>query len=60
MAMRRIRNALQREPAMFEWNVYVDGKYVGTVDTKNESEARCAACSVFDLQEESEISVSKR
>lgn len=43
-----------------EWNVYVDGKYVGTVFESSEDQARCAAWSTFDLPEEASVSVSRR
>lgn len=45
---------------MVEWNVYVDGRFVGTVHETSEENARCAAWSKFDLPEDAEISVSKR
>lgn len=45
---------------MFEWNVYVNERYVGTVNARDESEARCAAMSRFDVAEDAEVSVSKR
>lgn len=45
---------------MVEWNVYVSGRYVGTVHEMDESAARCAACSKFDFVAEAEISVSRR
>ena len=45
---------------MVEWNVYVDGKYVGTVFARTEEAARCAAWSQFDPPEDASVSVSKR
>jgi hypothetical protein len=45
---------------MVEWNVYVRGRYIGTVHEVGEDAARCAACSKFDLDGEAEISVSRR
>lgn len=45
---------------MIEWNVYIKGFYMGTVFAKNESDARLAALSDFDIDEEADISVSKR
>lgn len=45
---------------MAEWNVYVNGKYVGTVHERSEELARCAAWSRFDPPEAADISVSKR
>ena len=45
---------------MIEWNVYVDGRYIGTVDARSEEFARLAAWSTFDLPEEANVSVSKR
>lgn len=45
---------------MVEWNVYVNGRYVGTVDARTEEEARCAAWSCFDPPEDASISVAKR
>ena len=45
---------------MWVWNVYIDGRYVGTVHEASEALARCAALSKFDPPEEANISVSKR
>ena len=45
---------------MVEWNVYIDGKYVGTVFAGSEEEARCASWSQFDPAEDSDLSVSRR
>ncbi|MEQ7817040.1 hypothetical protein [Xanthomonas hortorum] len=45
---------------MVEWNVYVDGQYVGTVHENSKEAARCAALSKFDPPEDADISVSKR
>lgn len=45
---------------MFEWNVYVNGQYVGTVQEASEDAARCAALSKFDPPEDASISVSRR
>jgi len=45
---------------MLEWNVYIDGKYVGTVHERTEEAARCAALSKFDPPDDAVISVSKR
>lgn len=45
---------------MFEWNVYVNGRYVGTVDARTEEQARLAAWSRFDPPEDASISVAKR
>lgn len=43
-----------------EWDVYVDGHFVGTVFANRESEARLAALSTFDPSPESDISVNPR
>jgi len=45
---------------MHEWNVYVDGTYVGTVHARTEDSARNAAWSTFDPPEQAEISVHQR
>ena len=45
---------------MFEWNVYVNGKYVGTIHAATEAAARGAAWSRFDPPEDAAVSVSKR
>lgn len=45
---------------MVEWNVYVRGRYVGTVFAESEERARLAALSDFDIDDEADISVSKR
>lgn len=45
---------------MFEWNVYVNGRHVGTVDARTEEQARLAAWSRFDPPEDASISVAKR
>lgn len=45
---------------MKEWNVYVNGKWVGCVDARNEDDARCAANSQFDIDEGADISVNPR
>lgn len=45
---------------MKEWDVYVDGEYVGCVNARNEDDARCAAWSVFDPPEFSTVSVKVR
>jgi hypothetical protein len=45
---------------MFEWNVFVNGHYVGTVDARTEEEARGAAWSRFDPPADASISVAKR
>ena len=45
---------------MVEWNVYVRGRFVGTVFAESESSARHAAFSDFDIDREADISVSKR
>lgn len=34
---------------MKEWDVYIDGKHVGTVHAKDEDEARLAAIYKFDV-----------
>jgi len=46
--------------AMFEWNVYVNGKYVGTVMEATEEGARCAALHHFDVPPDASVSVSRR
>jgi hypothetical protein len=48
---------------MVEWNVYINGEYIGTVFARSEETARCAALSQFDVSgpsEDAEISVSRR
>lgn len=45
---------------MIEWNVYVNGRYVGTVQETTEELARCAALSQFDVPDNADISVSRR
>lgn len=45
---------------MIEWNVYVRGRFVGAVFAESEQSARHAAYSDFDIDRESDISVSKR
>lgn len=44
---------------MKEWNVYVRGKYVGTVDARTEELARLAAISRYDIVDD-DFSVSLR
>ncbi len=46
--------------AKVEWNVYINGKYVGTVHALSEDEACCAAWSTFDPPESASISVNRR
>jgi hypothetical protein len=43
-----------------EWNVYVNGTYVGTVMASREEDARCAAWSEFHPSADASVSVSKR
>ncbi len=45
---------------MTEWNACADGRYLGTVNAANEGDARCAALSKFDVDEDAVISVSRR
>ncbi|MCD9026826.1 hypothetical protein LDO26_01165 [Luteimonas sp. BDR2-5] len=45
---------------MAEWDVYIDGKHVGTVQETSEAAARCAALYWFDPPEDADISVSRR
>lgn len=45
---------------MHEWNVYVNGKWVGTVHARTEEDARNHAWSRFDPPEDASISVSRR
>ena len=45
---------------MKEWNVYADGKYLGTVNAADEHDARCAAFSKFDIASKAVVSVSLR
>lgn len=45
---------------MVVWNVYVEGKCVGTVRETSESAARCAALSKFDPPADASLSVSRR
>lgn len=45
---------------MKEWDVYVDGRFVGTVHEKTEALARLAALSKYDLPNDADLSVSRR
>lgn len=45
---------------MKEFDVYVNGKYVGTVLAKDESDARLAAFHKFDTSAINEVSVNPR
>ena len=45
---------------MKEWDVYVDGRHIGTVNETSEEYARCAALCKFDIAAESDLSVSRR
>lgn len=45
---------------MNEWNVYVNGTYVGTVHARTEENARNMAWSRFDPSEDASISVARR
>lgn len=45
---------------MKEWNVYIDGVYIGTVHAKTEDSARLAAQYRFEVPNDSSISVSLR
>lgn len=45
---------------MKEWNVYINGKYVGTVDARDEASARLAAISRYEPGDEDSISVNRR
>lgn len=45
---------------MKEWNVYVDGRFVGTVHESSEESARLAALSQYDLPDDAALSVSRR
>jgi hypothetical protein len=45
---------------MVEWNVYVSGRFVGTVFADSESSARNVAFSDFDIDSEASISVVRR
>lgn len=45
---------------MKEWNVYVDGRYVGTVNEETEALARLAAFSKYDVPDDAELSVARR
>lgn len=45
---------------MKEWNVYADGRYLGTVHETTEEAARTAAFSKFDIPEDADVSVSRR
>lgn len=45
---------------MKEWNMYVNGRYVGTVNETTEDAARAAAFSKFDIDEGAAVSVSRR
>lgn len=45
---------------MKEWNVYVNGRYVGTVNETTEEAARLAALSKYDIDDDGDLSVSSR
>lgn len=51
---------------MFEWDVYLNGIYSGTVIARNEDTARAAAYSLtdlddfYELEDFPEVSVSRR
>jgi hypothetical protein len=45
---------------MKEWNVYVSGRYIGTVQETTEDAARAAAFSKYDIPEDADVSVSRR
>jgi hypothetical protein len=45
---------------MSEWNVYVNGKYIGTVQARDEDDARMAALCRFEVPEDASVSVSRR
>ncbi|EPU9135631.1 hypothetical protein ACV0PV_006158 [Pseudomonas aeruginosa] len=45
---------------MKEWNVYADGRYLGTVHETTEEAGRAAAFSKFDIPEDADVSVSRR
>lgn len=45
---------------MKEWDVYINGKFVGTVHEANEDQARCAAAYNYGVCEDDEIEVSVR
>ena len=45
---------------MKEWNVRIDGKWIGTVFARNEEVARLAAISRFEPSFMAEISVNPR
>lgn len=44
---------------MNEWNVYVDGKYIGTVMGRDEDDARLAALCRYEILEDASFSVSR-
>lgn len=44
---------------MTDWNVYVEGRFIGTVAEEDEASARCAALHRFALTDE-EIADAKR
>lgn len=45
---------------MKEWDVYINGWYVGTVYETNEENARCAAIYKFDIPSDADFSVKQR
>ncbi len=49
-----------KETKMYEWNVYVNGKFIGTVNETCESSAICGAHAKFDIDDDARVSVSKR
>jgi hypothetical protein len=45
---------------MKEWDVYINGKWVGTVVESTETFARCAALVKYDIGADDELEVSQR
>jgi len=56
-----LNKGINNMAAQFEWNVYVNGRYVGTMSAAaDEEEARLAAIHKFDIASNARISVNKR
>jgi hypothetical protein len=47
-------------PIMKTWDVYIDGRWAGTVEETTETLARCAAATKFEITTTSCLSVMER
>lgn len=45
---------------MKNWDVYIDGRWAGTVQETTETLARCAAATKYEIKTTSSLSVSER